>query len=64
MAEKKKKYPKPQVIGFLPMVQDGNEIWGIEISQLSDEEQADLKKSDKKQGDKWCDITRRNAELG
>jgi hypothetical protein len=44
---KAKKYPKPQVIGFMPMVQDGNEIWGIEISELSEEEQADLKKTPK-----------------
>jgi len=43
----KKKYPKPKVIGFMPMVQDGNEIWGIEISELSEEEKTDLKKSDK-----------------
>ena len=49
----KKKYPKTTVIGFMPMVKDGNEIWGFEISELSEEEKADLAKekhlTDKKQ---------------
>ena len=48
---KSKKYPKPQVIGFMPMVKDGKDIWGFEISELSEEEQTDLKK-DNKQGGK------------
>ena len=56
---KNKKYPKPQVIGFMPMVSDGNEIWGFEISELSKEEQHDLKKKvcPKCQGDGkvWAD---------
>ena len=43
---KNKKYPKPQVIGFMPIVKDGAELWGIEISILSPKEQADLKKKE------------------
>jgi len=44
----KKKYPKPTKIGEIPMVIIDGELWGLEVSLLSTEEQADLKhESDK-----------------
>ena len=44
----KKKYPKPAKIGEIPMVIIDGELWGLEVSLLSTEEQADLKhESDK-----------------
>ena len=44
-----RKYPKPKVIANIPMVMIDGELWGIEISQLSDEESADLKKEPKQE---------------
>jgi hypothetical protein len=46
---KKKKYPKPQVIAEMPIYKIGNDVYGFEISVLSEEEQADLKKLKAKQ---------------
>ena len=41
---KDKKYPKPKVIAEIPMVVIDGETWGLEVSELSEEEQADLKR--------------------
>jgi len=35
----KKKYPKPTVIGEIPLIEIDGEVYGIEVSVLSDEEQ-------------------------
>jgi len=40
---KKQKFPKPEVIGAIPMVEIGGEVWGFEVSVLSKEEQEALK---------------------
>ena len=40
---RKGKYPKPTKIGEIPMVIIDGELWGLEVSLLSTEEQADLK---------------------
>ena len=45
----KKKYPKPTVIGYIPCYKIGDDVYGFEISELSEEEQADLKKEREKQ---------------
>ncbi len=44
----KKKYPKPTVIAEIPMYKIGDDVYGLEVSILSEEEQADLKKENAK----------------
>jgi hypothetical protein len=39
----KQKFPKPTKIGEMPMIEINGEIWGLEISLLSDEESKYLK---------------------
>ncbi len=39
----KKKYSKPRLIGVIPMIEIEGEVWGFEVSELSEEEKADLK---------------------
>jgi len=34
----KKKYPKPQKICEIPLIIIGEEVWGVEVSELSEEE--------------------------
>lgn len=46
MANKKTskgKFPKPKVIAEIPMVVINGEVWGLEVSELSKEEQESLK---------------------
>jgi hypothetical protein len=45
---KEKKYPKPKKIMDIPMVIISGEVWGFEVSELSQEEQNDLKKHELK----------------
>ena len=48
----KKKYPKPRKIMDIPMVVIDGEVWGFEVSELSPEEQSDLKKLNKESNGK------------
>ncbi len=45
-----KKYLKPTKIGEIPMVVIDGEVWGLEVSVLSEEEQKDLKSAKQKEG--------------
>jgi len=43
----KRRFPKPEVIGEIPMVKIGGEVWGFEVSVLSKEEQKSIKGENK-----------------
>ena len=43
MRKNKQKFPKPEVIGEIPMVVIGGEVWGFEVSVLSKEEREAIK---------------------
>ena len=47
MKKNKQKFPKPEVIGEIPMVKIGGEVWGFEVSVLSKEEQKSIKGENK-----------------
>jgi len=47
MKKNKQKFPKPEVIGEIPMVVIDGETWGFEVSVLSKEEQESLKQENK-----------------
>ena len=42
--KKRQRFPKPKVIGEIPMIKIGNEVYGFEVAELSKEEQEYLKK--------------------
>jgi len=50
--KRKKQYPKPTKIGEIPMAIIEGELWGLEVSFLSAEEEADLKKESDKDSQK------------
>ena len=41
---KQQKFPKPQVIGEIPIVRIDGEVWGLVVSIMSKEEQEFLEK--------------------